>query len=161
MRVALQGNKATRQRGNEASTRLAGLFCAARRVGLLLLIGLCAASAQAQEEQGPAASQPAAPAVVAAEETRIPVEPSHIRQLSYMLAVLLVAALLILLFVISLYLISRIGRALLRKPVGGRPTPYVDAWSQYRLTDEEIEEATRETDGPGPDAGPPGKSSDE
>ncbi len=79
-----------------------------------------------------------------------------------LLTILLISALLILLFVIGCYLFIRIGR-IVRNPMGGKPTPYVDAWKNYRLTDEQIAAATAEhepddedRDGSaGPDSTPP------
>jgi len=93
----------------------------------------------------------------------------HSRQLTMLLTLLLISALLILLFVIGAYLVIQMGRlvARARSPVGGEPTPYVDAWSNYRLTDEEIAAATsgdspdaeqdddEDTGGAGPRSGPP------
>ena len=69
------------------------------------------------------------------------------------LSILLAAILLILIFVVGSYLLIRIGRSVAQKRVGGKPTEYVDAWSRYRLTEEEIEAATREQppEGQGPD----------
>jgi ABC-type Fe3+ transport system permease subunit len=65
-------------------------------------------------------------------------------RLSLLLATLLMSALLILLFVLGSYLLIRIGRAI-KAPVGGKPTEYVDAWQQYRLTDDDIASATAES----------------
>lgn len=62
------------------------------------------------------------------------------------LSILLVSVLLIMLFVIGSYLLIRVGRSVAGKPVGGSPTEYVDAWASYRITDEQIESATAETD---------------
>jgi hypothetical protein len=74
------------------------------------------------------------------------------QRLIILIIVVLVSGLLILLFLLGAYLLLRVGRAV-RTPVGGRPTQYVDAWRQYRLTDEEIAAATRE---PGAEEEPPG-----
>ncbi len=84
-------------------------------------------------------------------------------QLYVLLTILLIAALLILLFVVGSYLLIRVGRLLARHSVSGKPTPYVDAWSGYRLTDEQIAAATTEQkpdEGaggppPGPESRPP------
>jgi hypothetical protein len=71
---------------------------------------------------------------------------------------LLLTALLLMVFIIGSYFMLQIGRRLRqrdREPSG--PTPYVDAWSNYRITDEQIAEYTREDD----DAGrkpPPGNA---
>ncbi len=86
----------------------------------------------------PGAADGARPAVL---DTRQP----EVRRLMYRMAVLLAALLLILIFVVGSYLLIRIGRAITRKPVGGQPTEYVDAWSRYRLSDEEIARATNES----------------
>jgi len=83
------------------------------------------------------------------------------QQLIILLTILLVSALLILLFVVGSYLLIRIGRLVAHNPLGGKPTPYVDAWSGYRLTDEQIAAATAEQEphddqGEGPsDSGSP------
>jgi ABC-type uncharacterized transport system fused permease/ATPase subunit len=73
------------------------------------------------------------------------------RRLGALMILMLVAMLLILLFVIGSYLLIRIGREITRKSEQHKPTKYVDAWSQYRLTDEQIAEATQE---------PPGRAGD-
>jgi hypothetical protein len=89
------------------------------------------------------------------------------RELSVLLVVMLGSVLLILLFVIGAYLLIRVGRAVSQKGVGGQPTEYTDAWSRYRLSQEEIEAATREERSdprsqPPPDAdGQPEPPSDE
>jgi hypothetical protein len=62
-----------------------------------------------------------------------------------------ISALLILMFVLGAYLVIRVGHFLARERVGGKPTPYVDAWGSYRLTDEQIAAATAE----GKPGGPP------
>ena len=84
-------------------------------------------------------------------------EEQHVHRLPILLIILLISALLLLLFVIGSYLVIRIGH-IIRTPVGGKPTPYVDAWQSYRVTDEEIAAATAE-DTPerpsGDDAAPP------
>lgn len=94
---------------------------------------------------------PMATAADAAEE-----ENQRLARLSAMLTILLISTLLILLFVIGCYLVMFVGRVL-RKPVADKPTNYVDAWRQYRLTDEEIAAATAEhpRDDPQVDRGDP------
>lgn len=80
-----------------------------------------------------------------------------------LLTILLTSALLILLFVVGAYLVIHAGRVVARERIGGKPTPYVDAWGQYRLTEADISAATGEDQkgkggGPGespPEAGPP------
>jgi hypothetical protein len=78
------------------------------------------------------------------------------QRLVTLLTILLISALLILLFVLGAYLLINVGRFVARDRVGGKPTHYVDAWRNYRLTDEEISAATRE-DGAdeSPDESPP------
>jgi hypothetical protein len=71
------------------------------------------------------------------------------RRLITLLTVLLISALLILLFVLGAYLVIRLGQYVARDKVGGKPTEYVDAWRQYRLSDDDISAATAE-DGEGP-----------
>jgi hypothetical protein len=66
------------------------------------------------------------------------------QRLVTLLTILLISALLILLFVLGAYLLINVGRLVARDRVGGKPTDYVDAWRNYRLTDEEISAATRE-----------------
>ncbi len=68
-------------------------------------------------------------------------------KLMMLLVVMLGSLLLIMLFVIGSYLFMRIGREVAQKPVGGEPTEYSDAWSNYRVSDEEIAAATREDAG--------------
>ncbi len=80
-------------------------------------------------------------------------------ELTMLLAIMLGAALLILFFVVGSYLLIRVGRLVTRKSVGGQPTEYVDAWSRYRLSDEQIDAATREEPPPGNDQ--PGPDDDE
>lgn len=78
------------------------------------------------------------------------------RRAALLLTILLISALLILLYVLGAYLVIRIGQMVARHQVGGKPTRYVDAWAQYRLTDEQISAATSEdADGPGGRRRPP------
>ena len=72
------------------------------------------------------------------------------RRLTIILTVLLVAGLLILAFTLGAYLVVRTGRLISLPQVGGTPTPYVDAWRKYRLTDEQIAAALGD-DEPRPD----------
>ena len=93
-------------------------------------------------------SAPGPPILTAADAAA---EETHrVARFSYMLAMLLISALLILLFVIGCYLVIFAGR-ILRKPVAGKVTEYVDVWQQYRLTEEQIAAATAED----PDSPPP------
>ena len=77
------------------------------------------------------------------------------RRLATMLTIALISALLILLFAIGAYLVIRAGQFVARGHVGGKPTAYVDAWSQYRLSDEQISAATDEERPGGADDGEP------
>jgi hypothetical protein len=72
-----------------------------------------------------------------------------------LLTVALVSALLILLFSIGAYLVIRVGQFVARERIGGEPTAYVDVWSHYRVSEEEIAAATDEEPPPGPE-GPAG-----
>lgn len=65
-------------------------------------------------------------------------------EVTLLMTILLGAALLIIVFVIGAYLFIRIGQFVSEKPRPEQPTKYVDAWSQYRLTEEEIQAATDE-----------------
>ncbi len=83
---------------------------------------------------------------------------AQIKHVIRLLTILLVSALLILVFVVGAYLVSWAGRFVTRGAVGGKPTPYVDVWQSYRLTDEQIAAATQE-EPPDGDAGRrPGRS---
>lgn len=117
----------------------AGSYGRAAMIGVLMALGLtiCAAVFVFVSRYGPeATSLDAALNDPAAEAQRL-------RRLSGLLIILLISALLVLLFVIGSYLVIRIGR-IVRTPISGRPTPYVDAWSSYRVTDEQIAAATSE-----------------
>jgi len=80
----------------------------------------------------------------------------RVHRLTLLIMVVLVSGLLILLFLLGSYLVLRVGRAV-RQPIGGRRTAYFDAWRHYRLTPEQIAQATAETDDDS--AGPPGERS--
>lgn len=68
------------------------------------------------------------------------------RRTVYRIAVSLVTLLLLTLFLVAVYLLTRMGRSLKQTTVGGKPTEYVDAWSHYRLSEDAIERATQESD---------------
>jgi len=77
-----------------------------------------------------------------------------------LLATLIVTLVLFLLFVIGSLVMVRAGRAFLVKPRSG-PTRYVDAWGNYRLTDEQIAAAAQDLRSfgqppPPPPSKPPG-----
>ena len=84
--------------------------------------------------------RPSAARLAAGELTR----ESVLAELSLLLLVLLGSGLLILSFVVGAYLLIRVGRAVSQKPVGGQATEYVDAWSRYRLSQEQIQATTGE-----------------
>lgn len=88
----------------------------------------------------------------------ISVPPDHpqIAELKALYRMLLHSFLLFLAFLFGSYLMVRIGRRMLvHKPFRER-TEYVDAWSNYRLTQDEIDQATRELDDDFPPPSPPG-----
>lgn len=66
------------------------------------------------------------------------------KRLVALLTVLLVSALLILMFVVGAYFVIHIGQYISRQRVGGKPTEYVDAWQNYRLSEADISAATDE-----------------
>lgn len=63
---------------------------------------------------------------------------------SMLLMITMVSILLILVFVIGAYLLIKVGRAVASTDDRSKPTEYVDAWSQYRLTEDDIARATEE-----------------
>ena len=79
------------------------------------------------------------------------------RRLVTLLTLLLISALLILLFVVGAYLVIRVGQFVARDRLGGKTTAYVDAWQNYRLTDEQISAATEEKK---PERGPGDRPTD-
>jgi hypothetical protein len=80
-----------------------------------------------------------------ASEGRLDLEAivAYERRVTLMLTIVLASGLLLILFLVGTYFLLRAGTAA-RTPVGGAPTRYVDAWAQYRVTDEEIAAATAE-----------------
>ncbi|HOO15690.1 MAG: hypothetical protein KBH81_07775 [Phycisphaerae bacterium] len=69
-----------------------------------------------------------------------------IAELSRLVAIMLGCFLAILAFAIGAYTFIGIGRAISRPTASGKPTKYVDAWSQYRISEEQIRAATEEVD---------------
>lgn len=134
-----------------------------RTVTLLVLIGLllimCACAYVLLLRLG----QPPPAIILSASDEEAAAQLEQARQLPVLLTVLLISALFILLFVLGAYLLIRVGRIVARPrtPDGGHHTPYVDAWTNYRLTEEQISAATSEEDrGPrghrdDADGGPP------
>jgi hypothetical protein len=118
-----------------------------------LVVTVCAAVYMAMVRLGPLDNLPPGPLDEMDAEARM----EAARRLTLLLSILLISSLLILLFALGAYLVIRIGRLVARDraPLGGKPTEYVDAWRQYRLTDEQISAATSESDSAGPQAPPP------
>jgi len=99
----------------------------------------------------PAASQPAPAAVSAPADVAAPdsesLHPDQHRRLTMLYLVLSTAAAGLLAFLVLSYMLMRIlRRALPRSET--KPTVYVDAWSNYRVTQEEIDAATSEPPDP-------------
>ena len=69
-----------------------------------------------------------------------------LRRAASLSLVILLTFVLFLAFLIGSYLIVRTGRHFRRRRERTAPTEYVDAWSSYRLSDEEIARATDEGD---------------
>jgi hypothetical protein len=105
---------------------------------LLLLVVLVALYLYLEERLRPLAPRVAA-GELSGEAMRV--------EMFVLLLLVLGAALLILVFVLAAYIVLRLGRAIADKRVGGQPTAYRDAWSEYRLTDEQIAAATSEDSG--------------
>ena len=73
--------------------------------------------------------------------------PDPTQRLKLVLALVLAAVLAILAFVVGAYLFIRLGRWLMEKPVSDGPTEFVDAWSSYRVSQEEIDAVGSAPDG--------------
>lgn len=86
---------------------------------------------------------------VAQVETQAPEQPGTeagaARRMRSLYTTLTVTLLLLLAFVVGTYVMVRVGRAIVRRPRRREPTRYVDAWTGYRLSEQEIERATGET----------------
>ncbi|MBL8878287.1 MAG: hypothetical protein JNG88_04125 [Phycisphaerales bacterium] len=104
-------------------------------------------------------------AAAEAQSTTLPVrelDPYLARQLTSTMKFLLLSTLLLLVFFVGAYLMVRFGRTVKKraeKPAA--PTPYIDAWSHYRISQDEIDRLTkddatereqpnRDSDGPRP-----------
>lgn len=88
--------------------------------------------------------------------------PDPMEKLKLVLAMVLVAVLAILAFVVGAYLFIRLGRWLMSKPLSDGPTEFVDAWSEYRVTQDEIDAVDGMFDDDGGDnSTPPGDNSGE
>lgn len=115
------------------------LVFAATVAALLMALGAMAAVFVSRRAgSGLLSTPPATPA------GGTPLETDVRQRLGLLLATLMAAALALAAFVIGSYMMIRIGRALISRDVGGAPTRYVDAWANYRLSDDEIEAATQE-----------------
>jgi hypothetical protein len=64
------------------------------------------------------------------------------RNVAYLMMATLAALLTLVIFIVGVFVVKRLGMRLKNFRVGGEPTPYVDTWSQYRLSEEEIAAAT-------------------
>jgi hypothetical protein len=78
-----------------------------------------------------------------------PVAPTTAERIHALYSTLLLTFVLLLVFLVGSYIMMRIGRWFIRRPSASR-TRYTDAWSQYRLTDEQIQQATSEPDADNP-----------
>lgn len=79
------------------------------------------------------------------------IDPFLARQISSTMRFLLLSTLLLLVFFVGAYLILRFGRIIRKrteKPA--TPTSYIDAWTHYRISQEEID---RLTNGSAPEDG--------
>lgn len=77
-------------------------------------------------------------------------------RLNALLQVLYFTLLLAAVFVIGAYVMTRLGRwAVRREPSDSTKTEYVDAWSRYRITDDEIRQAIDPPPDQAPDNRPP------
>lgn len=85
--------------------------------------------------------------------TQAAAAPPPARKLYVLVSLLAVSAIAVVAFVVGSYLMIRAGRALMRRQPRKTPTSYVDAWAGYRVTEEQIDAATRESDLP-PDPPP-------
>jgi hypothetical protein len=85
------------------------------------------------------------PPVAVVEDRPRSTEPSALyRELNALYRMLFHAFFLFLAFLFGSYLMVRIGRRVLERKVPRERTEYVDAWGSYRLTQDEIDTATRQ-----------------
>jgi hypothetical protein len=87
----------------------------------------------------------------------VPEEHPRITELNALYRMLLHSFLLFLAFLCGSYLMVRIGRRVLERKPARERTEYVDAWRNYRLTQDEIDTAMRQLD----EDFPPDASSDD
>jgi hypothetical protein len=120
---------------------------------LTIAVVLLAAAPPAVMSASTAVLAQAAPPGVTQGETQAPEQTgapvAAARQMRSLYTTLTVTLLLLLAFVVGTYVIVRVGRAMVRKPRQREATRYVDAWTGYRLSEQEIERATGETNTPG------------
>lgn len=69
-----------------------------------------------------------------------------------LLATSLAVVLVLILFGVAIYLVLRLGRRVRETEVGGARSEYQDAWSAYRLSDDDVSAATAEQRDDDPDA---------
>lgn len=80
----------------------------------------------------------------------------HTRSKALLRSLMLISGM-ALMFIVGSYAMVKIGRAFLARRERRSPTQYVDAWSNYRLTEDEIERTMSHLEDPrdGPAGGPP------
>jgi hypothetical protein len=79
----------------------------------------------------------------------------RVQQLEALVRMLTLSFLLFLVFLVGSYLMVRIGRRLLHHAPFRGPSEYVDVWGNYRLTQDQIDAATREPEEQLPPDAPP------
>jgi hypothetical protein len=84
-----------------------------------------------------------------------PPDELRIQQLDALLRMLTHSFFLFLAFLLGSYLMVRIGRRVLDRKQAAQRTAYVDAWSNYRLSQDEIDTATARLDDDFPSDRPP------
>jgi hypothetical protein len=96
--------------------------------------------------------------ILASPPPATPADAPEFNDALYLMTASLAAILLLVLFMVAVYFVLRIGRQLRKTEVGGNASEYHDAWSEYRLSDEQIAAATSEppdAESPPPDDQPP------
>jgi len=85
-----------------------------------------------------------------------PVPPDLATRTEAMLRMLILVSGILLTFIVGSYVMVKLGRAFLARREERTPTQYVDAWSNYRLTEEEIARTMAHLEKPseGPPDGP-------
>ncbi|MGE0480443.1 MAG: hypothetical protein AB7Q17_08220 [Phycisphaerae bacterium] len=77
-------------------------------------------------------------ACAATPDIRRELDPLHARRLSSTMTMMMLTSLLLLVFVVAAYLLLRFGRAFKQPAHRRERTPYVDAWAQARVSDDEL-----------------------